>query len=111
MREDIILSITGFIMVMLIIVGCSNEQQQPKTFKRLMRVCTCEQQAKAANFMKETIKQANNMSDEEMEDVIYQLEQTAVRLHCPQKLMKYPQHENGLNEPLNLDSCETVYNY
>ncbi len=114
MREELMLSITGIAMVLVIIVGCSGGndhpqvEKKPKTNKYLRYVCSCEQQARAASFVKETIKEANNMSDEEMEDVISQLERTSVRLHCSQKMVEYPIDSY---QPLQVDSCQTIYRY
>lgn len=79
---------------------------KPKIVQRREHVCTCEQLKMAAQFVKDGIKPSNNMSDEEMEDVIRQLEDTAIRLHCPTKTIDY--YENNLHKPLNLDSCENI---
>ena len=51
-------------------------------------VCTNEQNKKASEFVASNIKNSNNMSDEEMEDVIRQLEKTAIKLNCEQRFLK-----------------------
>jgi hypothetical protein len=51
------------------------------------------------------IKPSNNMSDEEMEDVISQLYRSAVAINCKEKSIKMT--HNGI-VVTKLDSCETV---
>jgi hypothetical protein len=90
--------------VCLFLSSCEHEET------RLMYVCDCQQQAQASQFIKESIAPANNMSDEEMEDVISQLERTAVRLHCTQQYKKV-RTGNGLFEVIDAKEGQTVYNY
>lgn len=77
---------------------------------RLVYSCSCEQQAKVASFVKESIQAANNMSDEEMEDVILQLERTGVKLNCSQ-VYKNVTITDGHMEINGVNSNETVYKY
>ena len=51
---------------------------------RSQYVCNCDEQKELQNFVKESIKNANNMSDEEMEDVIYQLRLDGTKIYCKQ---------------------------
>ena len=50
-------------------------------------VCDKQEKQKVENFVSSNIKNANNMSDEEMEDVIEELTDTAIKLHCRQKYL------------------------
>jgi hypothetical protein len=50
--------------------------------------CSPSQQKKVSEFIATSIKNANNMSDEEMEDVISQLERTAVHCNCSQYVVE-----------------------
>ncbi len=50
--------------------------------------CNCEQREMIADWMTDNIGQANNFSDEEMEDVVDELRSTGVTLFCSQKLTK-----------------------
>lgn len=73
-------------------------------------VCNCQQRDKVAAFIQNSIKNANNMSDEEMEDVIRELRHTAVGIYCPKKNVKAIRRESGYIEQLvePLDSCEQI---
>lgn len=73
-------------------------------------VCNCQQRDKVAEFIQSSIKNANNMSDEEMEDVIRELRHTAVDIYCPKKNIKAIRRESGYIEQLvePLDSCEQI---
>lgn len=69
-------------------------------------VCSCEEQKKVADFVSKNTSAANNMSDEEMEDVITELRRTGVKLHCQQKLM-WQDGNGSINwEKEKLDSCQ-----
>ena len=55
------------------------------------RVSYCgteETSEKIAAFMTENIKEANNMSDEEMEDVVSELYRSAIKIYCVRKKEK-----------------------
>lgn len=80
-----------------------------RTEKRNIYVCDCEQQKKAAEFVQTSIKNANNMSDEEMEDVIHQLERTAVKLNCMQKYKNITIRDGATKIVNDLSNCETAY--
>lgn len=77
-------------------------------------VCNCEQRDKVASFIQSSIKNANNMSDEEMEDVISELRKTAIRIYCPQKNVRaIRSNQSGSIVRLldnSLDSCEQIMN-
>lgn len=56
--------------------------RKPAETEKPFWVCNCEQQRAASEWVTKNMDAANNRSDEEMEDVIEQLQQTAVKLHC-----------------------------
>jgi len=58
-------------------VGCASDEYKAYA-------CNSEQRKEMSQFLKESIKSANNMSDEEMEDVIRELENVAIKTHCTQ---------------------------
>ena len=89
----------------IVAISCSNEVTDYEY------VCNCKQQEKAALFVQNSIKAANNMSDEEMEDVISELTKTSVRLNCSRKQIKYTYESNSQRREIlsKLDSCEVVY--
>lgn len=73
--------------------------------------CNCEEKAAAANWVGEHIGDANNHSDEEMEDVILQLQKTAVQLHCKRLQMQLSTDNAGNIRSAPNDSCVTIYDY
>lgn len=89
------------ILLASVFYSCSDKQ-------RVRYVCSCEQNEKIEIFLKETIGAANNMSDEEMEDVIHQLHETAVMLNCSQKLIWFTHEGAYIPEMNQLDSCQNV---
>jgi hypothetical protein len=91
------------IVICSVFFACSDHQS-------LEWVCSCTQQQKVANFITANTKSANNMSDEEMEDVIKELRQTGIKLHCSQKLMWKTHHGQVNWNKEKLDSCEVHFN-
>jgi len=94
--------ITILVVTLIFLTSC-------REHKRLKTVCSCEQNLKVEKFLKSTIKDANNMSDEEMEDVIYSLHITAMAIHCDQKMVWVDNNGWVVPEKLKLDSCQTLY--
>lgn len=94
------------IFTLLTLISCGSPVQ------RLKWVCTCEQQKEVAKFVKETVGDANNMSDEEMEDVVKELKQTGIELHCGQRLMwtKRQHPWRVIPDSLKLGPCEVLMN-
>lgn len=90
------------VVTLIFLTSCSHHQ-------RLKTVCNCEQNLKVEAFLKSTIKDSNNMSDEEMEDVIYRLHITAMSIHCDQKMTWVDDGGWIVPEKLKLDSCQTIY--
>lgn len=95
-----------FVCILVFLTSCDPTTKD----QQLVFVCSCEQQQEVSKWVKESINNANNHSDEEMEDVIYQLEKTAVKLTCQQKL-KTIHYRNGNIVSVEKDSCETIFNF
>ena len=74
-------------------------------------MCSCQEKERVLEFVTDNIKAANNMSDEEMEDIIRQLEKTGVKIICHKEMLW--QSKGGIIdwEINKLDSCQTFYNY
>lgn len=97
-----------FILILpFFLTSCYSETKR----KKLVYTCNCEQQAKASSFVKETIGAANNMSDEEMEDVISQLERTSIKLHCSQTYKDIIYRDGFIVEILDVKPEEIIYPY
>ena len=73
--------------------------------------CTCDEQSAAAKWVGDHIEDANNRSDEEMEDVISQLQKTAIQLHCKRKMKHVSVNNSGTIVGVPNDSCLIIYNY
>lgn len=86
----------------ILLSGCGNE-------KGRVTICTCEQLEKVGKFVTDNIQSANNMSDEEMEDVITQLEDTGMKIYCQQRTIEINHHGNPDWEVVKLDSCESYF--
>jgi len=89
------------VLLSVVLSGCGTEQQT-------RFVCDCEQQKQLQTFVKESIKPSNNMSDEEMEDVINQLRKDGIKIYCKQKpvWVKYGGEIDWSKQ--KFDSCETI---
>ena len=95
-------------------VGCSHPTQ------RRVYACDCKQMAEVSKNIKESIGNANNKSDEEMEDfhllleemedAIIQLERTFVRTNCSQRMVDGIQHD-GWFEITDKDTNYTYFDY
>jgi hypothetical protein len=88
-------------LLTLILFGCDSSQQT-------RYVCNCEEQNQLQLFVKESIKPANNMSDEEMEDVINQLRRDGIMLYCKQKPVWVKNGGEIDWTKQKFDSCETI---
>jgi hypothetical protein len=86
--------------VTMFIFSCGNKQEEEW-------VCTCQESQKVSDFISANVKSANNMSDEEMEDVIIELRRTGIKLHCHQELLWQNSEGTILWSKNKLDSCET----
>lgn len=97
-------SISLILIISTLLVSCDHPT------KTLVYACDCEQQKKVALDIKESIKNANNMSDEEMEDVIIQLEHTFIKVNCGQRMIDAVRHD-GWVELTPKDTTYRYYNY
>lgn len=91
------------ILSILILTSCTHDKPT--------RVygCTKTQQARVSEFVQNSIKSANNMSDEEMEDVISQLENTAIKCNCSQYVVTV--HYEGDDMGQILSGSDTLNYY
>jgi len=73
-------------------------------------VCNCEQRDKVIDFLEKTISDANNMSDEEMEDVIIELRETAYKTICGITNIKGNYNSSSASHVFQLkkDSCNLI---
>ena len=71
-------------------------------------VCNCEQQKALQSFVANGIRAGNNMSDEEMEDVIYQLRIDGTKMFCKLKPV-WIDSQGGIDwRKHKLDTCEII---
>ena len=90
------------IIFLIVLSSCG-----PNEKTKLLWYCTCEEMETVQDFVKESIGPANNMSDEEMEDVISELTKVAMITSCHQEMTTTTLDGNAIIEKLELDSCET----
>ena len=83
MRKIIIILVALFIFT-----SCEFPKQEKHRLAPAY-VCNCKEKEKLEQFLSNTIKDANNMSDEEMEDVIPELRASGVKTFCSQRLVHY----------------------
>lgn len=103
------------ILILIVLSGllnfsCDNRNSNGGESTRVEYVCNCKQVEKVSQFIQTSIKNANNMSDEEMEDVIEELHRTAVKVNCEKKNIKAIRNEFGHITKLTqeLDSCQRI---
>jgi hypothetical protein len=90
----------SILILALLFISCGDNIRE-----RTCYACTQEQNREIASFVKSSIKDANNMSDEEMEDVIDELTITGIKLMCQQRTVMYDDY-NGV-----VQNRDTTYNY
>jgi hypothetical protein len=90
------------LFLIILLSGCG-----PNEKTKLLWYCTCEEMDQVQEFIKESIGPSNNMSDEEMEDVIEELAKVAMLTSCHQEKTITTLDGNAIIERLKLDSCET----
>lgn len=107
-KQILILALT--MLSGLLNFSCDNGNGNGNESIRAEYVCNCKQIEKVSEFIQTSIKNANNMSDEEMEDVIEELHRTAVKVNCDKKNIKAKRGEFGHITQLTqeLDSCERI---
>lgn len=96
-----VIKLSIVIVSALFFFSCGNSE-------RYRYVCNCQANQKIEKFVNNSLKNANNMSDEEMEDVIFELYKTAVKIHCRARFVVYDSDGKVLNGQLNTDSCEHI---
>jgi len=106
-KQILILALT--MLSGLLNFSCDNGNGNGNESIRAEYVCNCKQIEKVSEFIQTSIKNDNNMSDEEMEDVIEELHRTAVKVNCDRKNIKAIR-ESGSIKILTgkLDSCERI---
>lgn len=93
-----------YTLLCLVLFSCSNKQVP-------CYVCDEQQRLQVADFVSKNVKGANNMSDEEMEDVISELRDTGIKLYCRQEFVPTNWNGNILYEEIKKDSLQTYYPY
>ncbi len=93
-----------YILLCLVLFSCSDK-------KTRCYVCDEQQRLQVADFVSKNIKSANNMSDEEMEDVISELRNTGIKLYCRQEFVPTAWNGNIIYEEIKKDSLQTYYPY
>ena len=91
-------------MLSFLIFSCGSELNE-------RYVCDCKENKLVSAFIERNIHSSNNMSDEEMEDVILELFRTSVKTHCHQELVwvsKTDPYEVDWGKQKK-DSCSTVH--
>lgn len=96
--------IIAIIYILSMVLSSCGSSQQSKY------VCNCEEQAKLQKWVQEGIKPANNMSDEEMEDVIKRLTIDGIKIHCKQKPVWIGPDQEIDWKKQKQDSCEIIMN-
>lgn len=93
------------VLLSTLLVGCGKDD-------RYLYVCNCEQKKAVQEFVGSVTRDANNYSDEEMEDVINELYKVAVRTNCPKKVLSFGDniyYLNNLPIPDSLTVMHGVY--
>ena len=92
------------ILLLLIIASCGSKE-------RPRNVCHCDSSNKVLAYISDNLQASNNMSDEEMEDVIRELKHTAVQFYCETRVV-WIDHNGYVDYQLTkLDSCEKIIEY
>lgn len=93
-----------YTLLCLVLFSCSDKQTR-------CYVCDEQQRLQVADFVSKNVKGANNMSDEEMEDVISELRDTGIKLYCRQEFVPTSWNGDILYEKIKKDSLQTYYPY
>jgi hypothetical protein len=103
------------ILLISVLFGCQqnpNSDSSNSDYKKVATyVCNCQEKKDLQEFVKNSIKNANNMSDEEMEDVVKQLRIDGTKIYCKQKPIWCYWNGNEWEvdwKRLKLDSCENI---
>lgn len=93
---------TSLLLIIISFISCDKQDSE--------WVCSCEETQKVSSFITANMKNSNNMSDEEMEDVIKELRNTAIKINCHQEIMWQSSSGEIDWQKTKLDSCETYQN-
>ena len=93
-----------FVLTVITISSCSDK-------KIRCYVCDKQEKEKVEKFVSSNIKNANNMSDEEMEDVILELTETAIKINCRQKFFDAKFNGDLDYNAIEKNEDETVFPY
>ncbi len=94
------------LIISILLVSCSKVESEIKY--RTEHVCNCKEREELKLFIQNSIKNANNMSDEEMEDVISELRYVGYRTICHEELFIVGD-DGWIDWNKNkLDSCESI---
>lgn len=106
MKKLLITSIVGLLF------SCEMRPSGEIGKQETMSVCNCEEKLRLEEFLSKSIKDANNMSDEEMEDVIAQLRVTGILTFCHKAPVWVKETEGGYTEVdwkrQKVDSCTFI---
>jgi len=102
------------VLLIIAIAGSLISCESPKDeyYTATKHVCNCQEIEKLQAFMNsKVIKASNNMSDEEMEDVIAELRRTAIEIYCPQRPVPHIRKAGerwGEIDFTKVDSCQFI---
>ena len=91
-------------LLCIVLLSCSDK-------KTRCYVCEKTESLQVAEFLSKNIKDANNMSDEEMEDVITELRKTGIRLYCKQEFVSCNWDNIIIWQEIKKDSLQTYHPY
>ena len=103
-RFKTLISYTLYTVLCLVLFSCSDKQTR-------CYVCEQPESLQVADFLSNNIKGANNMSDEEMEDVISELRNTGIKLYCKQVFVPCDWQNQVIWEEVKKDSLQTLHPY
>lgn len=90
------------LLTLTILTSCSYDKE------KYGWVCSSSQRKDVQDFIANNIKNANNMSDEEMEDVIAALYRAGVKTVCQCRTVKYELNQGNVTKVYNLEENETL---
>ena len=95
---------TLYTLLCLVLFSCSDKQTR-------CYVCEQSESLQVADFVSKNITGANNMSDEEMEDVIAELRKTGIKLYYKQVFVPSNWNNEIIWEEVKKDSLQTLHPY
>lgn len=92
------------VLCLVTLISCSDKETRCYS-------CSKEDNLKIADFVSSNIKDANNMSDEEMEDVISELRDTGIKLYCKQRFVPTTWDNQIKYKEIEKEEDETIHPY